>query len=104
MQASVLSSPRTRATSVNFPSSPFAKSMTWHNGVQSSSAYSSTGMLTPLGVGVAAGSSTMGTSSRTRTMAISSQPSRLGHLTQSDQTFSGSESFGTTSKPSFSKN
>src|SRR5258706_11781109 len=73
------------------------------NGAQSSSAYSRTGMLTPLGVGVAAGSSTIGTSSSTRTIAISSQPSRLGQRTQSDQTFSGRESFGTTSKLSFSK-
>ena len=35
-------------------------------------------MLTPLGVGVAAGSLTSGMSSSVRTIAISSQPSRLG--------------------------
>ena len=62
-------------------------------------------MLTPRGVGVARGSSARtGTSCSVRTIAISSQPSRFGHRTQSLQTFSGSVSLSTTSKPSFSKN
>ena len=46
-------------------------------------------MLTPLGVGGAAGPVTIGTAGSSRTIAISAQPSRLGHLMQSDHTFSG---------------
>ena len=60
-------------------------------------------MLTPLGVGAAVGMTIIGTSCNVRTIAISSHPSRFGQRTQSLQTFSGSVSLLTTSKPSFSK-
>jgi hypothetical protein len=64
----------------------------------------STGMLTPFGVGGAAAIAGTGTSSSVRTTAISSQLSFFGQRTQSLQTFSGSVSFVTTSKPIFYKN
>ena len=49
-------------------------------------------MLTPLGVGGAVGMTIIGTSCSSRTIAISSQPSRFAQRTQSLHTFSGRES------------